>query len=351
MKSLLHKSLMQFILCTVVVLLLATPLFYLLTKHFYAEDLVEFIEATRRNEPLPGTDLEEDIMKGVMFQFILITGVLSLSLVLMMRFVSKRLWTPFDDTLKRIESFTLEADTLPQFTENNVKEFTQLNTILTRLMENNLKSYRTQKEFTENASHELQTPLAVFQSKLDLLLQEPDLTEAQAGTIQSLYEVSSRLSRLNKNLLLLARIDNCLYKQMEQMDVVETLNEVIPLLDKLTEGIAVHQTLGDTPLRIQGNRVLLESMINNLVVNAVRHNREKGEIWIQVTDRQLVISNTSAEARLDEDLLFRRFYRPSEKVKGNGLGLAIVKAICDYHGWQIGYAYEGRQHQFIVHFP
>lgn len=185
MKSLLHKSLMQFILCTVVVLLLATPLFYLLTKHFYAEDLVEFIEATRRNEPLPGTDLEEDIMKGVMFQFILITGVLSLSLVLMMRFVSKRLWTPFDDTLKRIESFTLEADTLPQFTENNVKEFTQLNTILTRLMENNLKSYRTQKEFTENASHELQTPPRRLPEQVRSLVTRarPDRSTSRNNTI------------------------------------------------------------------------------------------------------------------------------------------------------------------------
>lgn len=108
-------------------------------------------------------------------------------------------------------------------------------------MENNLKSYRTQKEFIENASHELQTPLVVFQSKLDILLQENDLTEAQVGTIQSLYEVSNRLSRLNKNLLLLARIDKNQHKQLEQMDVVE-------------------------------------SMINNLVVNAVRHNKEKGEI-------------------------------------------------------------------------
>lgn len=228
MKSLLHKSLLQFIICMVVVLLLATPLFYLLTKHFYAEDLVEVIEAAQRNEPLPVIDLEEDIMRGVMFQFLLITGVLSISLVLMMRFISKRLWTPFDDTLKQIESFTLEDEALPLFADSNVKEFTRLNTVLIRLMKNNLKSYKTRKEFTENASHELQTPLAVFQSKLDILIQDPDMTEAQAKIVQNLYEVSNRLSRLSRNLLLLAKIDNRQYKQMEQIDVVATLKEVVP---------------------------------------------------------------------------------------------------------------------------
>lgn len=351
MKSLLHKSLMQFMICMVVVLLLATPLFYLLTKHFYAEDLVEVIEATQRNEPLPTTDLEEDIMRGVMFQFLLITGVLSISLLLMMRFISKRLWTPFDNTLKQIESFALEDEALPHFTDSNVKEFTRLNTVLIRLMKNNLKSYKTQKEFTENASHELQTPLAVFQSKLDILLQDPDMTEAQAKIVQNLYEVSNRLSRLSRNLLLLAKIDNRQYKQMEQIDVVATLKEVVPLLDKLTEGIAVHQILGDSPLLVQGSRALLESMINNLVVNAVRHNIEKGEIYICIATKQLTISNTSAEDGLDANLLFRRFFRPSEKVKGNGLGLAIVKAICDYHGWQISYTYTSNKHHFIVQFP
>lgn len=351
MKSLLHKSLMQFLLCMVVVLLLATPLFYLLTKHFYAEDLVEVIEAAQRNDPLPATDLEEDIMKGVMFQFILITGVLSISLVLMMQFISKRLWTPFDNTLKQIEGFTLENEALPRFTDSNVKEFTRLNTVLIRLMKNNLKSYKIQKEFSENASHELQTPLAVFQSKLDILLQDPDMTEAQARIVQNLYEVSNRLSRLNRNLLLLAKIDNRQYKQMEQIDIVATLKGFIPLLDQLTEGIAIHQILGDSPLLIQGNRALLESMINNLVINAVRHNMEKGEIYIHIADKQLTISNTSAEDGLDANLLFRRFYRPSEKVKGNGLGLAIVKAICDYHGWRISYIYKSNKHHFIILFP
>ena len=98
------------------------------------------------------------------------------------------------------------------------------------------------------------------------------------------------------------------------------------------------------------NRTLFESLVNNLVVNAIRHNRPEGEIKLRVTRRSLIISNTSSEPALDPRLLFNRFYRPSEKTKGNGLGLAIVKSICDYHGWQVAYHYEEGQHFFTVTF-
>jgi len=94
----------------------------------------------------------------------------------------------------------------------------------------------------------------------------------------------------------------------------------------------------------------LESLINNLVINAVRHNREDGEITITVKGRQLNVENTSDEAALNANLIFNRFYHPSEKTKGNGLGLAIVKAICDYHGWSIFYKYTDKRHVFTVVF-
>lgn len=84
-------------------------------------------------------------------------------------------------------------------------------------MHKSLDSYRVQKEFTENASHELQTPLAIFQSKLDLLLQQQELTESQAEIIQDLYQMTSRISRLNRNLLLLAKIDNAQFAKSENI--------------------------------------------------------------------------------------------------------------------------------------
>lgn len=271
-RSLLRKMLAQFVVCIVVLLLLATPLFYFLTKHYYAEDMIDIIEAVGRGRPIPSLGLEEDIMHGVMIQFGVIILVLAAAIVLTVRFISRKLWKPFDETLLQIEGFKLENGTLPTFQDTDVKEFARLNHTMESLMRNSLASYRTQKEFTENASHELQTPLAVFQSKLDLLLQQPDLTERQAELIQSLYETANRLSRLNRNLLLLAKMDNHQYGQTEEINLTEFLKELMPFLQNILNDIHLHEMFMNRTLTLYANRTLLESLVNNLVVNAVRHN-------------------------------------------------------------------------------
>lgn len=330
-KSLMYKSLTQFIVCVAILLLLATPLFYWLTKSFYAEDIIDIIEAVQQGKPVPALDLEEDILHGIMIQFALIVTVLGVAIVLTMRFISGRLWQPFDKTLEAIEHFKLENGVCPQLAESDTKEFVRLNIALQRLMTDSLHSYRLQKEFTENASHELQTPLAVFQSKLDLLLQQPELTERQAAIIQDLYQMNSRLSRLNRNLLLLAKMENNQFSRTESVDVITVIKDLQPYLESLSGGLILKQNFSTASLPIKANRSLLESMVNNLVVNAVRHNKTSGEITVFLSDNRLMVSNTSDDAALDADQIFNRFYRPSEKTTGNGLGLSIVKAVCDYH--------------------
>ena len=322
-RSLMYKSLAQFIICVVILLLLATPLFYGLTKSFYAEDMIDIIEAVQVGKPIPSLDLEEDILHGIMIQFALITIVLGTAIVLMLRFISGRLWQPFDKTLEAIEHFKLENGTYPALPKSNVKEFNRLNKTLERLMTDSIHSYRLQKE----------------------------ITERQATIIQDLYQMNIRLSRLNRNLLLLAKMENNQFDRTESIDVVTVIKELLPYLECLSEGLVLNKDFPASPLSVKANRALLESMINNLIVNAVRHNRPKGEISIVLSGKQLVVMNTSDETALDEKLIFNRFYRPSERVKGNGLGLSIVKAVCDYHGWNISYAYSEGKHRFAVRFP
>lgn len=349
-RSLLNKTLIQFILYTAVILLLATPLFYILTKNFYAEDMLEIIEEVREGHPLPKLDLEEDIMKGVMLQFGLVSAVLGVAFVVVMQFISGKMWHPFDDTLQKVEQFRLEQGTIPVFRDTTVKEFDRLNIALKRLIDNNVKSYRMQKEFTENASHELQTPLAILQGKLEILLQLPDLTQAQATVIQEMLVTLKRMTQLNRSLLLLARIDNRQYQAEEQVNFVREVYELLPSLRLLAGGITIRTDVKAEVFMLKCNRILLESMVNNLVVNAVRHNRSDGFVSITVGHHELVVSNTSDEPPLDSHLIFNRFYRPSPKTKGNGLGLAIVKAICDYHDWTIEYGYKNKIHSFVVYF-
>ena len=362
-----QKSLLQFVICVGVLLAAATPLFYLLTKNYYAEDMIDIIEAVQQGKPMPSPDLEEDILHGVVLQFVLILIVLGAAIVLMLGVLSKRLWRPFDRTLEVMESFRLEDGVIPQLPESGIREFSRLNKVLGKLMGESLNSYRIQKEFTENASHELQTPLAVSQSKLDMLLQQPELTEQQAAIIQDLYRMNARLSRLSRNLLLLAKMENGQFA-MAQVDLVAVLCELRPFFENLCGGLSLNLDVPSSPYILVANRSLLECLLNNLVVNAVRHNISDGDITISLSGDKLSVSNTSEEPALDASHIFRRFYRPdsesSEPAKqsvnsslapaakeaGNGLGLSIVKAVCDYHGWDISYSYMDSRHCFEVTF-
>lgn len=349
MKSLLNKSLSQFFTCAMVVFLLALPLFYLLTKYFYAEDIVDILESIQQGNSIPPLDLERDIMIGLMIQFVLIFFVLSLSLLITIRFITHRLWLPFDDTLRKTEQFNLAQSDIPQFQPTAIKEFDRLNRSLERLMKKDKETYRIQKEFTENASHELQTPIAIIRSKLDLLMQE-EMNERQMHLVSDLYNQNTRMGYLNRNLLLLAKIDNAQYTEMEAVDLRDFINASLPAYSALQNNLSV--SVSDRriqPCTVQVNTILLGCLFNNLVVNAIRHTpTEHGEIEISINKDCITVSNEGDGTPLNSEVLFQRF-RPGDSRKvGNGLGLSIVKAICDYHGWEVQYSFEDNRHIFTI---
>ena len=170
----------------------------------------------------------EDLMLTLTWLYIAILFLLLIANFIVTNLISNKLWKPFYNTLEQVERFNLEFSNILKFSTSSIREFTKLNRALSKLIDDNVKAYRIQKEFTENASHELQTPLAVFQSKLDMLLQEPELNQNQAAILLSLYEAASRLSRTNKNLLLLAKIENNQYQEFEQIKLEKLVNEALP---------------------------------------------------------------------------------------------------------------------------
>lgn len=350
MKSLLNKTLLQFVVITVIILFLATPIFYILTKYFYAEDIIDLMEAMEHGEKVPPLDLEKDILQGIMIQFFLIFAVLSFSMIITLRFITRRLWHPFDDTLKKMELFNIEQNSEPKFIPTDIKEFSRLNSSLSVLIKRIRRSYRTQKEFTENASHELQTPLAIAQSKLDLLLQE-DLNETQSEIIADLYKVYKRMSKLNKNLLLLARIDNAQYSEKSTIDICQFIDNHIPLFESI-QGLESSITFNrpKESVMVKANEVLFESMINNLVVNAIKNSSKEHNITILVNKNNVTIINIAESSPVNSQLIFKRFQFTEEQKRGNGLGLAIVKAICDFHGWKIKYEFIESRHNFKISF-
>ena len=350
MKSLLSKTLTLFACCAAVCFVLTAPLFYLLTKYFYAEDMMDIIEAVNQRQAIPPLDLEHDIIAGMMIQFLLIFAVITIALFITLRFATKRLWQPFDDTLQKVERFNLAKSDIPQFTKTDIREFTSLNRSLEQLMRKDKETYRIQKEFTENASHELQTPIAIIRSRLDLLMQE-NLNENEMNLVADLYNMTTRIGHLNRNLLLLAKIENAQYTTLQPVDVGGMIAESLPLYESLQNGttLQMNDQRTDKSARTQANPVLLECMLKNLIVNAIRHSASGDEILIAVGDGYLAVSNPAANGKpLDGNTLFQRFHSGDARQKGNGLGLAIVKAICDFHHWTVEYRFEDGRHVFIV---
>ncbi|OJW81913.1 MAG: hypothetical protein BGO69_14905 [Bacteroidetes bacterium 46-16] len=267
------------------------------------------------------------------------------------RLISNRLWQPFYDTLEKIEKFNIEQQNVPQFTKSVIEEFKKLNQAISKLISDNVKAFRIQKEFTENASHELQTPLAVFQSKLDMLLQEPELNQNQAAILLSLYEAASRLSRMNKNLLLLAKIENNQYSILEPVDISGVVNEVIPYFKEqsISRNLQISTNITNMSV-LNASRPLVEILVNNLILNAISHNRLNGRIDIQGTIEELSISNTSDQTALNADHLFKRFSKFSKSTSSSGLGLSLIQQICNYHHWQVKYFYKNDMHSFTIIF-
>ena len=277
------------------------------------------------------------------FLFVLIVG----GLLVLNRRLSKSVWKPFRETLDQLKTFSLNNQTKIEFSKTDVSEFDELNQSLTKLIEHNVSVYKTQKEFTENASHELQTPLAILKNKLDILLQNQDLTEKQYQIAEEMNRALSRSSRINKNLLLLAKIDNKQFDS-ETFHLDEVLNQSLEILQEHFEqkNISVNTEISDN-VKVNGNIGLTEVLINNLIINAIRHTSINGSILIRLSQSEFEVSN-SGTGKLNGDLLFKRFSRFSKDNNGSGLGLAIVQEICKSQNWTIDYRFENNNHIFSV---
>lgn len=298
------------------------------------------------------TNIEESeetiaaITATTIFFFIMIV----LGLLFLNRRLSLTVWKPFRNTLENLKSFNLNTQQTIEFEKTDIKEFEELHQSLNKLIEHNISAFKTQKEFTENASHELQTPLAILKNKVDLLLQNEDLTEKQYQIAEKMNLALARSFRINKNLLLLTKIDNSQFDNSEVIDFENLVKQSLRLLEEhfLQKDILVKKTISQTII-LNGNSSLAEVLINNLLINAIRNTPPNGLISVKLTDSTFEVSNSGAE-KLDSDLLFKRFSRLSKENNGSGLGLAIIKEICNFQNWTIDYKFENNNHIFFVKF-
>ncbi len=214
--------------------------------------------------------------------------------------------------------------------------------------ENAARDYKNLKEFSENASHEIQTPLAIIHSKLDLLVQQESLTEIQSELIRSVYISVNKLSALQKSLLLLAKLDNRQFYQNSEIRLDEKLKNKIEEFQDFwkSRGITTNVEMGAAKINI--NTELLEILLNNMMSNATRHNITNGLINIKLNQGMLEITNTGINKPLDTEKLFKRFYKDIPTGDNNGLGLSIVKEICAVTYMHVSYTFRNQQHCFCL---
>jgi len=270
--------------------------------------------------------------------------------LLINRVVFRQLWQPFHTTLDILRNFKLGQHHTIAFPPSEVDEFRLLNTTLEQSINKAEQDYQLLKEFTENASHELQTPVAIIRSKLDLLIQDEQLSKQQSDAIQSANDALQRLSRLNQSLLLLSKIENRQFHHIVPVNMKERVEEKAAQFQELwqTKGISTSVTTAEATVSM--NPELADILLNNLFSNAIRHAPAGGHMLVSLDAQHLVVSNTAANGTLDESRLFSRFYKGGQVSDQHGLGMSIIKQICDVSGLQITYHFTGGLHQFNITF-
>lgn len=346
-----------------------TPQYAAQTPHVCYEDRDVFIEEKDEFEParvltyifqnddgkffeleVSTPHIDKKDLRGAIFYWIVFLFLAILLCILLLN-----LWTighsmrPLRKLLRWLDKYRVGEDNRPLDNPTKIYEFRKLNEVVKESIERTEVAYEQQKMFIGNASHEMQTPLAICNSRLEMLLEDPSLTERQMEEIVKTRQTLEQLSRMNRSLLLLTKIDNGQFADVADVNFTESIQRLLPDYEMVyaSKNIRLQTELqGDFIVRMDES--LAQTLLSNLLKNAFVHNHEGGEITIKATTDSLLFENTGAPESLNRDYIFERFYHSSDNRQSLGLGLAVVKAICQRYGLRIDYAFNNGKHAFTI---
>jgi len=293
---------------------------------------------------------EDDLVTELLYALLWLYVGLVATIILLNNFLLRHIWQPFYRLLEQLRNFRLEKPEPVSAPPGRVDEFNMLQETADRLLQNNLQTYNSQKAFTENAAHELQTPLAISINKLETLAESKNLNSSEAATLSAAIDQLERLVRINRSLLLLSRIENRQYAETSLISVNDLVRRLGEDLEEMAAYREVSMTVRESgSCTVHMNAALASVMLGNLFRNAITHNRAGGNILVTIGDRELRVSNTGQDDPLDAAKIFTRFYKGRQSESTTGLGLSIVKAIADLYGFRVYYSFDGR-HQIRVMF-
>lgn len=287
----------------------------------------------------------DDLITSLLIFTLTFISVLLVAIYFFNRRTSKEVWTSLNETLEKLRAFDLTGRNNVSFTHTGIAEFEELNQSLNKMTERIQSDYSRLKQFTENASHEIQTPLSIIRSKIEMMIQSEHMTEEQMNSIQKINEAVSRLSRLNTALLTLTKIENHQYAEAEEIHLISFIRNKLEALEEIIQQKKIIVTLNaDEEAHVKMNTSLADLLFDNLIGNALKHNHENGFINISIQRNQFTISNSGEELKVAPEKLFDRFVKNDPSSDSLGLGLAMVKEICVRYGFEIGFSSEVNVH-------
>ncbi len=306
------------------------------------EPFRELISSTRINgkiyKIIVRTSLieKEDILTSILtielFAFVLFIIVL----FFINKRVSQHIFSDFYDALKKIETFSLKDNSPITLNKSEIEEFEKLNKAVSFLSEKAITEYRSLKEFSEEMNHEIQTPIAVIKSKLELLMQNNDLNEYNLGLLDTSLKNLNKLERINKSILLLNKLEHKDFFEGVEINLSEEIKNVLNDYNDfiVTKNLTLNLSL-EQNINITANHSLINILLSNLISNAIKHNVDKGIINIELRDKELQISNNVITSNINPEKFFNRFFKQSTSSESVGLGLTIAKKICDLYDFLI----------------
>lgn len=291
---------------------------------------------------------KQDLMEAIFFLLAGLFMVLLVAILLINVWVFRQSMKPFYRLLGWLDNFRLGKKNDPLDNPTHTTEFRKLNEAVARYAAHSEEMFEQQKQFIGNASHEIQTPIAVCQNRLEMLMEDETLSEHQMGEIIKTYQTLEYVSKLNKSLLLLSKIDNSQFVDVKEINLNEVLHRYAEDYQDVYDCRAISLDIKEEgTFRWMMNETLAVVLMTNLLKNAFVHNVDQGIIRIEIASSVVRFGNTGAEEALDEKRVFERFYQGSRKKEGStGLGLAIVDAICRQCGLTIHYQFTQGMHWF-----
>lgn len=295
---------------------------------------------------------KSDLQETILLWIILLYVILLLAIMAVNAWIIYRSFRPLYSLLDWLDNLKLGGAIPPLDNRTKVTEFRRLNEAMMRHAQRNNDMYEEQQLFIGNASHELQTPVAICQNRLEILSEDAALTEEQLGEILKVRQALDHLSKLNKSLLLLTRIDNRQFPDTAEIDINTLLRNLIADYSEVFAYRQITLTFTEeATVTIRMNETLASVLYSNLLKNAFIHTPQNGTIEVVVSKEHIAISNSAENGPLPAEEIFRRFYQGRKKEGSLGLGLSLITSIGRLYNMRVGYDFTAGKHRFTVTIP